>query len=155
MRKSLSLIKIPKEYYVKTYSVTSIRVIAGPEFDAMKDGKDSNFFTDEFRIENSSNRMGYRLNGNKVALDAREMLSSGVVNGTIQLPPEGVPIVLLADAQTTGGYPRVANVIKSDIPLLAQLKPGDRLRFRLVSLKEAQANYYNKEKRIKDLIGFS
>ena len=74
-----------------------------------------------------------------------ELLSEGVTFGTVQLPPGGAPIVLMADAQTTGGYPRVGEVASVDLPLVAQLKPGDRLRFRLVSLEDAQALYLAQE----------
>jgi antagonist of KipI len=93
-----------------------------------------------FRVSSSSDRMGYRLEGKALALrDPVELLSEGVGFGTVQLPPGGSPIVLMSDAQTTGGYPRLGEVASVDLPLIAQLKPGDRLRFRLVSVGEAQA----------------
>jgi antagonist of KipI len=66
-----------------------------------------------------------------------ELASTTVVPGTIQVPPDGQPIVLMADAQTIGGYPQVAHVISVDLPLLAQLRPGDAVRFREVTLAEA------------------
>jgi len=92
-----------------------------------------------FRVSSSSDRMGYRLEGQPLALrDKIEMLSEGVAFGTIQLPPGGAPIILMADCQTTGGYPRIGEVATVDLPLIAQLKPGDRLRFRFTSLAEAQ-----------------
>ena len=69
----------------------------------------------------------------------RDLISSPVVPGTIQVPPDGQPIVLLADAQTIGGYPQVANVVTVDLPLVAQLRPGDSVRFREISLGEARA----------------
>jgi antagonist of KipI len=90
--------------------------------------------------------MGYRLSG--VTLSLRkpvELLSEGVAFGTVQLPPGGEPIVLMADHQTTGGYPRLGEVASIDLPLVAQLKPGDRLRFRLVSVDEAQQLYLAQE----------
>jgi allophanate hydrolase subunit 2 len=73
------------------------------------------------------------------------LLSSGIVPGTIQVPPNGQPIVLLADAQTTGGYPRIANVISADLSFLAQQKPGDCLRFRMVTLAQAHDLWIQKE----------
>lgn len=155
LRRSVSLKKVPKQLVIKPFSVTSIRVILGPEFGVLNHGEQSCFFSTEYCIDNNSNRMGYRLKGEAIAHDSKEILSTGIVNGTVQLPPGGMPIVLLADAQTTGGYPRIAMVIKSDLPLLAQLKPGDVLRFRKVSLEEAQANFYNKENQFKDLLYFS
>jgi antagonist of KipI len=92
-----------------------------------------------FRVSSSSDRMGYRFEGASLALRERlELKSEGVAFGTIQLPPSGSPIILMADCQTTGGYPRIGEVASVDLPLIAQLKPGDRLRFRFTSLAEAQ-----------------
>lgn len=68
-----------------------------------------------------------------------EMLSSPVAPGTVQVPPDGSPIVLLADAQTIGGYPQIAHVISVDLPLVAQLRPHDSVRFSVVSLDDARA----------------
>jgi antagonist of KipI len=100
----------------------------------------------EFRVSTQSDRMGYRLEGPPLEL-ARpiEMLSEAVAFGTIQCPPGGSPIILMADRQTTGGYPRIGTVASVDLPLVAQLKPGDRLRFRPVSLDEAQRLYLARE----------
>jgi antagonist of KipI len=84
--------------------------------------------------------MGVRLKG--VGLKRKttgEQASSPVAPGTIQIPPDGQPIVLLADAQTIGGYPKLGHVITVDFPIVAQLKPGDTLRFAPVSIAEAQA----------------
>lgn len=123
-----------------------VRVTAGTHHDALSDAGRETFATATFRVSSSSDRMGYRLEGTEVALsEPLELLSEGTTFGTVQLPPGGAPIVLMADAQTTGGYPRVAEVITVDLPIVAQLKPGDRLRFRIVSLEEAQAEYLDRE----------
>lgn len=83
----------------------------------------------EWRIAAASNRQGLRLDGAAIAVDAAAAaLSEPVAPGTVQLPPDGRPIVLLADAQTHGGYARVGHVIRADMPRLAQLRPGGRLR---------------------------
>lgn len=83
-----------------------------------------------WRVEARSNRQGLRLQGPALQVaDARERVSEPVAPGTVQLPPDGQPIVLLADAQTHGGYPRIGHVPRADLPLLAQLRPGARLRF--------------------------
>lgn len=76
-----------------------------------------------------SNRQGLRLEGDAIAREGGECISAAVAPGTLQLPPDGQPIVLLADAQTVGGYPRLGHVIAADLPRLAQLRPGERLRF--------------------------
>jgi len=87
-------------------------------------------FTRSWTIATDSNRQGLRLQGDPLApADRGERVSEPVVPGTLQLPPDGNPIVLLADAQTHGGYPRIGHAIRADWPLLAQLRPGDRLRF--------------------------
>lgn len=152
-QRSIEIKTVADELHLKQFAVMSVRVVEGPEFDLLSAGDVDSFFSKEFTISNNSDRMGMRLKGVVLAAPKMEMISSGIVNGTIQLPPSGEPIILLAEAQTTGGYPRVANVIKSDLPILAQQKPGDKIRFRKVSIKEAQANFFNKEKRFKDLLG--
>ena len=93
--------------------------------------------------------MGCRLEGaGVVAGGVGEILSEAVTFGTIQIPPSGKPIVLMADRQTVGGYPKIADVVSVDLHLLAQLRPGDRLRFELVSLAQAQALWLKREQEI-------
>jgi antagonist of KipI len=93
-----------------------------------------------FVVSRNSDRMGLRLEGAALArATQRELVSTPVAPGTIQVPPDGQPIVLLADAQTLGGYPQLAHVATVDLPVLAQLRPGDTLRFTEVTLGEAQA----------------
>ena len=124
-----------------------VRAVRGAHLDSLND--DAVMFGSTFRVSSSSDRMGYRLEGSTLALRAPiELLSEGTTFGTVQLPPGGAPIILMADAQTTGGYPRVAEVASADLPLVAQLKPGDRVRFRLISLDEAQALYLAREQEI-------
>lgn len=86
----------------------------------------------EWRIDPRSDRQGLRLDGTPLPVDGAERISAPVAPGTIQLPPDGRPIVLLADAQTVGGYPRLGHVIAADLPRLAQRRAGDRLRFAAV-----------------------
>jgi allophanate hydrolase subunit 2 len=84
--------------------------------------------------------MGARLKGPPIVhRDATGIVSDGVVTGSIQVPADGQPIVMLADHQTTGGYPKIATVVQADLPLLAQCLPGDVVRFQAVSVAEAQA----------------
>jgi antagonist of KipI len=93
--------------------------------------------------------MGYRLEGPPLAThERRELLSEAVSFGTVQLPPGGNPIILMADRQTTGGYPRIGEVATVDLPLVAQLRPGDRIRFHPMSLAEAQSLYLAREAEI-------
>lgn len=99
-----------------------------------------------FSIAAQSDRMGFRLDGEALHCPVpTERLSEGVAFGTIQLPPGGAPIVLMADRQTTGGYPRLGTVAAVDMPLVAQLAPGDHIRFTPISLDEAQRLYLARE----------
>jgi len=96
------------------------------------------FFREPYTAAPDSDRMGVRLNGPPLELAVRtEMRSRGVLPGTVQVPAGGQPIVLGADCQTTGGYPVIAHVAAVDLPLLAQLRPGDRVRFRPIGVDEA------------------
>ena len=102
----------------------TIRVLKGPEWGLLKELPDVR----SFEIDSSSNRMGIRLNG-RLACDFQEIASSAVVPGTIQLPANGEPIVLMNDCQTTGGYPRIGKVIDEDLGKLAQLRSGTKITF--------------------------
>jgi antagonist of KipI len=123
-----------------------VRIVRGPEFDMLTEQSRSRFFTEDFVIAPESNRMGYRLAESELALtEPLELLTEGVAPGTIQLPRDGAPIILMADCQTTGGYPRIASVIAADLPRVGQLMPGERLRFREVTLEEAHQVYREQE----------
>lgn len=112
-----------------------IRVLPGPEFSLISNLTIGDFFSQDFKISNDSNRMGYKLEGRLAHFEStREVISSGIVPGTIQITNAGQPIILMADAQSSGGYTRLANVVSEDLDKLAQIKPGDVIRFRLVSL---------------------
>lgn len=123
-------------------SEPTIRLIEGAHTNELAPASRAALVEQRFRVSASSDRMGYRLEGPTLSLAApREMLSEGVAFGTMQLPPGGAPIVLMADRQTTGGYPRIGEVASVDLPLVAQLKPGDQARFRFISLADAQRLY--------------
>lgn len=117
----------------------TIRFVAGRHWELLSQEARSLFATAEYSVGVASDRMGYRLEGAPLeGGDRAETVSEATAFGTIQLPPDGNPIVLMADRQTTGGYPRVGEIASVDLPLLAQLKPLDRLRFERVALSEAQ-----------------
>ncbi len=104
------------------------------------------FLTTPFRVTPRSDRMGLRLEGVALRLDeAHEMASEGVGFGSVQVPSDGNPIVLMADRQTIGGYPKVGHVISVDLPLLAQARAGDSVRFAEVNVAEAQSLYLKQE----------
>jgi len=114
---------------------TEVRVLAGR--DALRESQQ--LHAGEWQIDAASNRQGLRLQGPRLALaDPGERVSEPVMPGTLQLPPDGQPILLLADAQTHGGYPRIAHAIAADLPRLAQLRPGDCLRLLPCTRADAQ-----------------
>lgn len=117
---------------------TAIRVIPGGEIDRFDERSRAHVWEERWRVGHQSNRMGYRLHGGALTYCGEQLPSHGVFPGVIQVPPSGEPIVLLADAQTTGGYPKAGLVIETDLPLLAQRRPGDLVRFRPVDDEEAR-----------------
>ena len=110
------------------FEKNTIDVIPGPEYNLMNE----KFLSEKFEITQDSNRMGYRLKGTLSYSHSNSILTSTVMPGTIQLPPSGDPVVLMKDCQTTGGYPRILQVTEMGINILAQKKPGDKVKFRLV-----------------------
>ena len=112
----------------KNKNGTEIRFIPGNEWDWLSEEAKNTFQEGNFQISNKSDRMGYRLTGKELKLkENKQLVSSAVTFGTIQLLPDGQLIVLMADHQTTGGYPRAGHVISVDLPLMSQKKPGDKI----------------------------
>ncbi len=121
----------------------TVRVVRGAQLEEFGGA----LFAAEFKILPQSDRMGIRLGGAKLTRigGAAELVSAAVAPGSVQVPPDGQPIVLMADAQTLGGYPQAAHVISVDLPLMAQLRPGDRVKFAEVTLEQAQKLAYDRE----------
>ncbi len=123
-----------------------VRVTAGAEFPLLTAIGEQQFLKESFTISDKSDRMGFRLEGKSLyLLDHREMLSTAVNFGTIQLLPDGQMIILMADHQTTGGYPRIAHVVHQDLPILAQLGANDKVGFHLISIEEAENLHFEFE----------
>jgi len=116
------------------------RVIDGPQSDHFSDAAIATFFNSEYTIGTGADRMGMRLVGPHLE-HARgfNIISDGIAPGSIQVPGNGQPIVLLADRQTVGGYPKIATVISADLPALSRLPVGTKVRFALVAVEEAEA----------------
>lgn len=131
--------------------VTMIRVIPGPQDDMFTEEGIMTFYSSTYVITASSDRMGYRLTGPAVkSRGGYDILSDGIVNGSIQISGTGEPIVMMADRQTTGGYAKIASIINVDIPLFAQLRPGQEVRFEKCSVQEAQALIREADERWKE-----
>lgn len=119
-----------------------IRVVMGPQDDEFSDGEKKLFLDSEWKISATSDRMGYRLEGPAVKhLHGHNIVSDGTVNGSIQVPGNGAPIVLMPDRGTSGGYPKIATVISADLGRFAQIPAGKGFRFKAVSVAEAQAEF--------------
>jgi antagonist of KipI len=116
-----------------------LRIVIGTHWDHFTPQAQSSLVTNPFTVTPDSDRMGARLEGPELErTEAADLLSEAVAPGTLQVPPNGKPILLLGDCQTIGGYPKIAHVITVDLPIAAQLWPRDAVRFQEVSLAEAQ-----------------
>jgi KipI family sensor histidine kinase inhibitor len=116
-----------------------LRVVAGPQDDMFTPDALPQLESQIYEVGPLSDRTGCRLQGPPLAhRDKGEILTDGMVPGCIQVPPDGQPIVMLADGPTTGGYPKIATVVGADLDLLAQLGPGDDVRFRVITVDDAQ-----------------
>lgn len=143
---------ISSEFISSYHQKKSIRVIPGTEYDLFSEESRKQFFNQPFKVSSQSDRMGYRLEGPSLHLDEEfDMISEAVVFGTIQVPSNGKPIILLADRQTTGGYPRIGYIASVDLPLIAQTKPGEEVTFTLISHEKAQELYIDRERQLNHL----
>jgi biotin-dependent carboxylase-like uncharacterized protein len=131
---------------------TKIRMIKSAQWADFTVESRANLITQPFKVTPISDRMGYRLEGPELKLSQpRQMISESVVFGTIQVPVGGQAIILMADRQTTGGYPKIAYVASVDHPLLAQMMPGDSFTFSLIDIAEAQQLDLKREQDLEDL----
>lgn len=122
----------------KVPDTLDVHVMMGPQDDYFTDSGIRCFLTQEYTVSAKSDRMGIRLDGEAVeSRSGVDIISDGIVTGSVQIPAAGTPIIMMADRQTTGGYAKIATVISSDLGLLAQAKPGTRIRFHRVTAKMA------------------
>lgn len=129
-----------------------IRVILGPDEDAFSQESIKGFLSGTYEITKQTDRMGMRLNGPALQhVNEADIISDSIFPGTIQVPANGQPIILLADRQTTGGYTRIATVISVDVARVAQNLPGTKLQFEEISVQEAQSLYVKQEKILRQL----
>ena len=117
----------------------TLRVTRGPQFDWFASDVQKRLFEEPFRVSEEANRMGLRLGGPLLAAqEKKELISEGAPLGAIQVTPAGQAIVLFVEQQTTGGYPKIANVIGADLHCVGQLRPQDEIRFEEVSFEHAR-----------------
>lgn len=129
---------LPADLIEPIYSDRKVRFVLGDEADAFTKEGQRTFLTSVYTVGNDSDRMGYRLSGAKIQhVSTGDILSGPIQFGSIQVPGNGQPIIMMADRQTTGGYTKIGQVIQMDLPYLAQRKPGDRVAFEVIRPEEA------------------
>lgn len=133
-------------YDLPTYeSTVTVRVVPGPQEEYFTAAGLDTFFSASYEISPNSDRMGLRLEGPEIeSHNGTDIVSDGIVFGSIQVPSGGKPILLMADHQTAGGYAKIGTVLSLDLPKLAQARPGDTVRFQRISAEDAQALYGGK-----------
>lgn len=120
----------------------TISVVLGPQEDAFTYKGIADFFSNSYTVSNEADRMGYRLEGSVIGhVASADIISDGIVKGAVQVPSHGQPIIMMADCQTTGGYMKLAHVISSDLYKVAQLKAGDKISFKAMTVEEAHVLY--------------
>jgi len=119
----------------------TLAAIPGPHARLLSPAGRRAFYRERWTVSRDADRMGYRLEGETLQMKAEELVSFGLAVGCVQVPPAGQPILLMADHQTAGGYPVVAGVARSALPLAAQLLPGEHLSFTEVTVEAAQAEW--------------
>ncbi len=130
-----------------------VRIVLGPQQDYFTAAAIDLLLSADYVVSKSADRMGMRLDGPTLAhRDGYNIVSDGIATGAIQVPGSGQPIVLLADHQTTGGYPKIATVISADLPVIGQRRPGDKIRFAAVSVAEAEQARRDQEAALAALI---
>lgn len=143
---------LPADLRPSYRSPAVLRAIPGPHLSRLSPRSRRELFGEPFQLSRESDRMGYRLEGRELEIKGKEILSFGVAFGSIQVPSSGQAILLMADHQTAGGYPIVAGVARADLPLAAQLLPGESLSFARCGVEEAQAAWSALRKGL-DLLG--
>ena len=130
----------PVEKFMNYSQSPVIEVIAGPQAHTFTEAGIQTFYGSEFKLSKSFDRMGYRLDGHPVLHSgSADLISEGMTMGSVQVPANGQPIVMMADSPTTGGYPKIANVTRASLPLLAQCEPAkSKIQFRESSIEDAQ-----------------
>jgi biotin-dependent carboxylase-like uncharacterized protein len=128
-------------------------VVMGPQDNRFTEKAIKTFLSSEYTVSPLLNRMGMRLDGDQLMhIDNADIASDGIVTGSIQVPGDGMPIILLADHQTTGGYTKIATVIQADIPALSSRKPGQIVRFTAVSVDEAETLSWQAENQFQAML---
>ena len=145
--------KIPESFQRKYQEISNIRVIKGVNYNMISKNSLKKL-GNEFNVSSESDRMGIRLNGNKLKVSDKKSIESTVVSkGTVQLPPAGDPIILMSDSQSTGGYPIIGNISRVDISKVSQIKPESKLKFKFITLEESESLINFEKRKFKSQLG--
>lgn len=150
----LSFSSSPKFLTAAPPAIVPIRVTWGAQKSYFTEPSLSRFLAEPYIIQPDSDRMGFRLSGAKLKFnDSSDIVSDGIATGTIQVPGNGQPIILLADHQTTGGYAKIATVISADLPVIGRMRPGQKVCFSIIEIEEAERLIRTQEKALRTLEG--
>ncbi|WLD94210.1 biotin-dependent carboxyltransferase family protein [Alkalihalobacillus sp. AL-G] len=143
---------VPSQFFDSDVPNNTIQIIKNEQLETFTIESQNALLARPFTVTSQSDRMGYRLEGAELSKkSSKNEISSAVPFGTIQVPPDGNPIILLADRQTTGGYPIIGYTASIDRHKLAQMKPGDKLYFESIDVEEAQEQFFLKEEAIRQV----
>ncbi len=133
--------KMPGQFIADYNKPLTLGVIESYQCDHFSSAQKAKFYSSEYTIDAQSDRMGLRLTGQSIACLSRGIISEGIALGSIQIPADGLPIILLQDRQTLGGYPKIGCVARCDLSLLAQKSAGQKIRFKPACLADEQLRY--------------
>lgn len=146
---------LPDKYKPIYDKENTIRVVLGPQDDYFDEEAIEVFLNSVYTITSEADRMGYRLDGPKIEhIEGADIVSDGIVFGSIQVPGHGSPIIMMADRQTTGGYTKIATVITPDLPKLAQMSPGNTMSFQKLTVEESHSIYREYERQFEEISEF-
>jgi len=145
-------LRFPLDWVPPLEKEVSLRVIPGPQNHHFTEEGFQTFSSSSYQVTPQCDRMGVRLEGPKIERRAdveESIISEGLISGAIQVPGDGKPIIILTEL-VTGGYTKIATIISTDLPKVAQLKPGDRVRFKRISIEESHGLLKEQEERLKN-----
>lgn len=143
---------LPETLIPKFTSPFTVHVILGPQKNMFTKEGINTFLSSQYKVTTEADRMGYRLEGPKIKHKKKgEIISDALLPGAVQVPKDGQPIIVMRDAQTTGGYPKIAAVLTPDVSMLGQAKPGDIVAFSEVSVSQAREKVIKFQKLLDDL----
>jgi antagonist of KipI len=144
-------LQFPRDWIPSPEKETPLRVVAGPQNHHFTEKGSQTFYSSPYQVTPQCDRMGVRLEGPEIERrsDVEEsIISEGLISGAIQVPGDGKPIIILTEL-VTGGYTKIATIISADLPMVAQLKPGDQVRFKPISIEESHLLFREQEERLK------